>query len=354
VAQSSRLPVWKNQDDYCRDNPKMPTCIKTGPIDLSTINPVYKPSTGPSRPVGGTRRTTPSSSMPDMAPAPPVALEGWRFSHSAPALLISVNIASLLKSPVWNPILPAAARSALSEIGQLLISVDANGAANPSVLMLAKGNIDGALGAWLRSSAGMDARRLDAITLLIGDAHSLQFADLRLRGPVARQTSNLLQQTATREALKYDLWIGIDPRRLVSMAAAFGARPNPAMNGLANLRGISLGIYLRDEIRVEALMDAPSPEIADRMLAAYQEQQQQGKAGRVWTTVEGARLRYVEIAQLSQLTESPLFDPDTARIIQPHIDRLIQSLSSLAQPPAPAPKPASTGPIVIQGLGAPK
>jgi hypothetical protein len=351
-AQPTPFKSYKNQEEYCRENPKMPTCINGAPIDVSTITGVYKPSTAPVRTGSTVRRQSPPDMSP-VAPVVPVALQDWRFSHSAPALLVSVNIASLLKSPVWSTMLPQNARAVLGEVGQLLISVEPNGGATPSVLMLAKGYIDGALGSWLRSGAEMQAKRLDAITLLVGDAHSLQFADLRLRS--ARQTSNLLQQTATREALKYDLWIGVDPKHLPSIAAAYGARSNPTINALSNLRGISLGVYLRDQVRVEALMEAPSAEIAGRMLAAYQEQPRENT--QVWKTVEGTQLRYIEISELKQLTESPLFDADTARIIQPQIDRLIRSLAGLTAQPASvvAPKPPSSGLIVIQGLdGGPK
>ena len=45
-AAFAQFKTYKNQEDYCRDNPKMPTCIKTGPIDLSTVtNPgKYNPN----------------------------------------------------------------------------------------------------------------------------------------------------------------------------------------------------------------------------------------------------------------------------------------------------------------------
>src|SRR5437867_9016629 len=39
----------------------------------------------------------------------------------------------------------------------------------PSVLILAKGEVDGPAGAWLRSGEGLQGKRLDAATLLVGD-----------------------------------------------------------------------------------------------------------------------------------------------------------------------------------------
>jgi len=301
-------------------------------------------------------------------PAAPVALADWRFSHPSPAMLINVNIGSLLQSPVWTALASAwgagkateieKVRAALSDIGQLLISVGPEGTEKQSVLMLARGNVDGALGSMLRSGAGMQSKRLDAATMLIGDASSLQFANLRMRGPVGRTSWNSLQQAATREALKYDVWIGVDPRHLASMASSFGgSSPIPAPL-LAVIRGISLGVYLRDQLRMEASLDAPSPDVAERMLAAYQQAEAKRpapKGRQVWVTVEGAKLRYVEIVELSRLKDLTVLDASTAQMLGPQIAPLIQALTGLGSvhgsAAAPSPKPAQQGgAIVIQGL----
>jgi len=239
--------------------------------------------------------------------------------------------------------------------------VSPNGTANPSVLMLARGNVDGAFGAMLRSGTGTQSKRLDAATMLIGDASSLKFANLRMRGPVGRTSWNPLQQAATREAMKYDAWVGVDPRHLASMASIFGGSPIPAPV-LAAIRGISLGVYLRDQLRMEASLDAPSPDVAERMLAAYQQAEAKRpapKGRQVWVTAEGAKLRYVEIVEFSRLKDLTILDDSTAQMLGPQIAPLIQALSGLgsAQGSAsvPSPKPAQKGPIVIQGLdGGPK
>src|SRR5258708_38856039 len=111
--------------------------------------------------------------------------------------------------------------------------------------MLARGNVDGALGSILKSGAGMQSKRLDAATMLIGDASSLQFANLRMRGTAGRTSWNSLQQAATREALKYDVWIGVDPRHLTSIASSLVGSPIPAPV-LAAIRRLSLRVDLRD------------------------------------------------------------------------------------------------------------
>jgi hypothetical protein len=355
---------YNSQEDYCRDNPKMPTCIDGRPMVFKPLTGMSVPAPPPSR---GARRTVRSPAQPEGSVSG-VAIHDWRFSHPAPAMLVSVNIGSLLQSPLWTALFPAAsvdaadiekARSALSDIGQVLISVTQNDTAKPSVVMLVRGNIDGALGSLMRSGSGMQAKRLDAITMLIGDANSLEMASHRMRSPTVRATYNSLQQAATLEAMKYDAWIGLDPRRLASMASAFGGGSNPALTMAANLRGISVGLYLRDQIRMEAAVDAPSPDAAERMLAAYQARQQSVNAplGQEWVTTEGSQLRFIEIVVARRLKSLPGFDAATAQMA-PQIAPLIRTLAGMSSAPqsesVAAPQPAQ-GVIMIQGLdGGPK
>jgi len=212
-AQSSKPLSYKNTEDYCRDNPQMPTCINGKPFKMIDLNGVYKNPVSNRAPGAAAPRTSRTQAQV----VAPLGLADWRFSHTSPAMLININLGSLLQSPVWTPLFNALsgngsdgekARAAMSDVGQILISIQ-NNTASPSVLMIAKGNVDGAMGAVLRSGAGMQSNRLDAITLLIGDPQSLEFANLRMRGPAGRDTFNPLRQTATLEAMKYDAWIGI-------------------------------------------------------------------------------------------------------------------------------------------------
>ena len=99
----------------------------------------------------------------------------------------------------------------------------------------------------------MQARRLDAITMLLGDAGSIEMAANRMRSDFARVSLNLLQQTAVRKAQKYDVWVGVDPRHLASLASALGAPPNQGLAVLSNFRAISVGLYLRDQIRIHGV-----------------------------------------------------------------------------------------------------
>src|SRR5262249_17101590 len=138
VGQSTDpFKSYKNHEDYCRDNPKMPTCIKIGPVgNLSEIG-IYKgpiigaPITGAPEIGGGAAPRT--ASPYQTSPAVEVPLHVWRFSHSSPAILVNVNIKSLLQSPIWAALFSTwtagaeadleKARLALSDIGQVLISI---------------------------------------------------------------------------------------------------------------------------------------------------------------------------------------------------------------------------------------
>jgi hypothetical protein len=369
-AQSSNpFKTYKNQEDYCRENPKMPTCIKTGPLNLDSINGgLYRPA-APSQSSSPAPRH-PAAVQPRMsAPGPmtEVALEDWRFSHPAPAMLISVNLVSLLGSPLCGTLLSGAAdftpadldrtRRVLSDVGQLLVSVSPTASGKPSVLMLAKGNLDGPLGGLLRSGAGMQTQRLDAITMLIGDARSLEMTGHRMRSTMVRTSFNALQTAATEEGLKYDAWIGIDPRHLAALASAFGGGSSAQSLGmLSNLRGISVGLYLRDQLRMEAVLDTPSPDIAERMLVAYRQAEAKQRAGKdpgqVWVNTEGSKVRFVEIVDAKDIKNAEILDPEMTRMFKPYLSSLTQSLAQLSTAPAQAqakPK-ASPGVIVIQGL----
>src|ERR1043165_5126745 len=96
-AQSQTpFKAYKSAEDYCRENPKMPTCINGRPVRIEDSiiyqqQPLNKPLTGaPSR--GGTARgASHSQARPEMSSVGQVALQDWRFSHSSPAMLININ-----------------------------------------------------------------------------------------------------------------------------------------------------------------------------------------------------------------------------------------------------------------------
>jgi len=161
---------------------------------------------------------------------------------------------------------------------------------------------------------------------------------------MARSTSNALQQAATREALKYDAWFGVDPRLLASLASARGAAANQLFSSVANLRGCFFGLYLRDQIRLEVVLETPSPDIADRMLTAYHQKPQGGNSimgGQTWLTAEGAQLRLIEIVEARGLKEIPGLDAGLAQMIGPQMAQLIQTLASKnSAPTAPTAKPS--------------
>ncbi len=386
---------FPTQEDYCRENPKAAMCPNGRPV--SADNPLVfytPPGLTQSGPVnspprsGGSRPSAPAlAPQTGRAPASAMALQDWRFSHQSPAMLVSINIASLLQSPMWAQLFSAFGagganlqtaaidkiRSSLGDIGQILVSISPNGTKNSSVLVLAKGNIESPAGAWLRSSPGTQVKRIDAITTLVGEGSSLEFANMRMQSKTPRSSFNPLQQTATREALKYDAWFGLDPRQLVSMASTLGASKmggdaNQALAMLGNLRGLSIGLYVRDQLRMEAVLETASPDMAARMLAAYQESEakrKQGKApleGQIWAVTEGANLRFIEIVDPSHLKSATAMDPMVAQMIGPQIASLMQTLtgskpqSNAPQSASAAPPKASTpGKIVIQGLdGGPK
>jgi hypothetical protein len=356
LAQSKPPTImkgYKNQEEYCRENPKMPTCIKMQPLTVDALRGgLYDPKKSSSSAPAPRRASTPPARIQWTAPNP-VALRDWRFSHPSPAILMSLNFGSLSQSPLWNRLLSGWAepadiedsRKALAGAGQALLSIRPNGGAM-SVLMLARGGLAGSLGASL--GPGMQSKRIDEITTLAGDANVFDLAAVRVKSTVPRPTANPVQVAAAEESAKYDAWIGFDPRQLAAMASAFGANSNAAAS-MSVLRLLAVGFYLRDQIRIEAQFDATAPEYASKILAALQKSQ--GTNNQIWITQTGSRVSYIEIMDAAKMDESPVLDPSITAALGPALKPLIQSLSASAKPQNPVPVQSSGGAIVIQGLG---
>ncbi|MEO7653688.1 MAG: hypothetical protein ABIZ80_24785, partial [Bryobacteraceae bacterium] len=362
---------YKTQEAYCLDNPKAPTCIKIPKIHLSDIHPGMG-----SVPQQQTARPEMVSPVGRDIPASAVPLQDWRFAHSSPAMLMVINVKSLVQSPllatVFSMLGGAGAkeldniRAAVSDVGQILISVAASNGEAPSTLMLIRGNVDGPLSTVLKSSKGMQTHRIDAFSMLVGDASAVGFATLRLKS-TNPQTSGRLLRVGTLEGMKYDIWMGIDPRYLRSAGFGLAQTSSEEIDILSRLNGMSAGLYVRDQIRVEAMVEAPSPEMADRMLAAYREMEAKEKPGdnpfgkQIWASTEGSKIRFVAIADLARLKDTAGFHNDAAQMIGPQLGPLIQAITALksgnrpASAQSPAQPKAQQGAIVINGLaGGPK
>ena len=162
-----------------------------------------------------------------------VPLHDWRFSHLSPAMLVNVDIKVCASIAALDALFSTwtaggaadleKARLALSDIGQVLISIGPSPGKGLSVLMLAMGNVDSELGALLRSSQ-MQSKRLSAFSMLVGDPDWLEMAAHRMQSTVPRTTWNALQQTATLESMKYDVWVGIDRGELKRWGAGRWSR----------------------------------------------------------------------------------------------------------------------------------
>src|SRR5580704_4680467 len=107
AQQANPFHSYNTQEEYCRDNPKMPTCFDGRPLVFKPLTGMSAPAPPPSR---GPRRTVRPQTQPEGSAE--VALQDWRFSHPAPAMLLSVNMGSLLQSPLWAALFPAASVNA--------------------------------------------------------------------------------------------------------------------------------------------------------------------------------------------------------------------------------------------------
>jgi hypothetical protein len=96
----------------------------------------------------------------------------------------------------------------------------------------------------------IDMRRVDATTVLFGEAARLDAAVGRLRGP-APATPSPLAARAKELSAGDDVWIG-------------GSFPNISSVAMlsASIRGFAFGLSLRQDFRLQASVDMTTPELA--------------------------------------------------------------------------------------------
>ncbi len=109
---------FPTQEDYCRDNPKAAMCPNGRPISADNplvfytlqpdaIHPVNMKAARERPTVRYNIRSRTAPQRPVRTPVTEMALQDWRFSHQSPAMLMSINIGSLLQSPMWAQLFSA-------------------------------------------------------------------------------------------------------------------------------------------------------------------------------------------------------------------------------------------------------
>jgi hypothetical protein len=189
----------------------------------------------------------------------------WRFAHPASTLAGSVRVKALLESPLLAAALEEAtaqdpavaamagmAKNAAAQITEIRFSLMEMGAGQMDALILVSGQFDGQLATML-SEGKLQSLRLDPDTVLLGTEPSLSEAASRMAAPPGMLKNRALARAAT--ALNHDLWIaGNLPES--SMTSGFNE----------NLRGMALGLTLREDLAFELMLDAESQVMAENLV----------------------------------------------------------------------------------------
>lgn len=114
IALAQPIPVYKDTEDYCRQNPHAPTCRDGKPIDvMGDINRNWKKYQVPTEvtPAFPARVIAPQSQRVQRvrsSASPSVVQVGeldWRFAHPHPDLLIGMDLENLLGSELMRTLL---------------------------------------------------------------------------------------------------------------------------------------------------------------------------------------------------------------------------------------------------------
>lgn len=221
------------------------------------------------------------------------APKDWRFAHPDALLVGAIHPKALIESPILAEAIQQAApkdasgaqvtamlglaKGLFAELNEVRFSVIQTGEPGKQKLdfvALVDGKFDeGILGLMManqKSPNGVDVRRLDPNTLLIGDGASLEKAALRMT-----QTEPKLRSRAFEGAEKLatnDFWISgqipENPFALLTGAMPLpgGLTPPSALNVAQGLRRIALGLSLRDGIDGELVIETTTAAMAESLV----------------------------------------------------------------------------------------
>ncbi len=288
-GQAREFKSYKTQEAYCQDNPKMPTCIKMKPLPMEAINPTYRPAP---------RRVSPTPVTITAAPSMIVLGEpDWRFAHPHADLLGGMNITSLIGSPIIHMLLKEAAdkgglsaadvESGISRAGDIeKISLSVRG---KDILLLMTGKLD-SIERMATPGGGMSFHQVSADSILLGTEPSLSEAMHRLASP--QRPVGMQPQKAKDLAQTSDFWLMGTP----ALLAAFGTQARTT-----DVRDFAVSLQLRNQLRMELVLNAPTPAVAQRMVASFRPNDATRPAvGQVSTSLDGTAVHMIYTMQESE------------------------------------------------------
>jgi len=232
-------------------------------------------------------------------PATPVQNQDWRFAHPGATLVGSFRLKAVLNSPLMSTLIAEATskdpstgmmvgliRSSVGGVSEVRFSVrDMGKGKDPDVLALVTGVVDDAMAGAVtqgKTQGKTEVRRIDANTLLIGQASSLDEAMARMYKPATGLQARSLDRS--KALANYDLWI----------AGTLPEIPSMTIPMLDSLRGLALGISMQSDLNLELALDMDSAKTAEELVSSARrsQKQQPGLGAALQSEVDGSTARF--------------------------------------------------------------
>jgi hypothetical protein len=272
-AQSPPKIGYRNLEEYCRENPKMPNCMDSSKWNLKGLNqpnPAYKPK------------------RPAAVQQPPRAVRDWRvpmsaeplpagqaqahFPHPSSGMLISVRPKALLESKLLANL---AARLTGGETSQgaqpavvleeIHLAIGSTASGQKSILMMVSAPTAALarIGDDVRSK-GITACFVDATTLLVGAYADVNDAVQRILPPKGTRGGAPSPLPGSAEIAKdADFWLAA--RREYAKLNQKDGTTAPGLT--AGVTGITMGLRVREGLDLDVLLHTKDPSVADKLLA---------------------------------------------------------------------------------------
>lgn len=375
AAASAQIPFYNSNEEYCQANPHAPTCRDGRPIDPQadmqktvqsvTTNPMQDwCNNNPNQPV--CRGNKANSSAPQVvAPVAPTAPAGanytlvppttsrtrkgpadvrlgeldWRLVLPQSDFLLGINVSDLLGSDLaralihaWAGKLGAAAAEqdkllgSLADVSQTVISVHQN-----EILIVLMGRVDDF--PEVNQTGPMQSVKVAPDTVIFGSNRTLNSTLFRLKFPLNASAQIKEGQQLSRS---YQLWACGKPAAF----AAFG-RPMPANSPVSSMK---FGISLRDQFRMDTILDAASPVAAKRLL----ETSGKNAPRELTASIEGSSVHYT--MQLDRAAALARFSGFLSEPMGRQLAPLLAAARQMSADKASGAARLSPGKAVIEGL----
>jgi hypothetical protein len=273
-AALAQLPPrigYSSHEEYCRQNPKMPTCIDGSQFKLKPLWGTLPPRQTGQQPAPASRQAPARDWRIPMSPEPlPAGQAQSRLPHAHPGVLLSLRPEALVESKWLGSLIfgaegaPAQARQGAAAIQEVRLAVGsgANGRMGALILWSAPPAVLAGIGDSFRAK-GVTACFVDANTLLIGEYYDVSAAVQRMLAPEAPRTNSPLLPGSRELAQEADFWL--TARREFAeanrkAAGAGGFLPE-------GVTGVSVRVRLRENLQIEMLMHTAGPTVANKLLA---------------------------------------------------------------------------------------